>query len=54
MRIVNIQTIIPDSLMPPFYKNPAELNRVAEKYKGRTILTAQEVEDVVAYLMTLK
>jgi L-cysteine S-thiosulfotransferase len=54
MRVVNIQTLDPSSLMPPMYKNPAELNRVAKKFQGKTILTAQEVEDVVAYLMTLK
>ncbi len=54
MRIVNIQEMYPNSLMPPMYKNPAELKQVAKKFQGRTILTAQEVEDVVAYLMTLK
>lgn len=54
MRIVNIQELIPSSLMPPMYKNPAELTQVAKKFQGKTILTAQEVEDVVAYLMTVK
>ncbi len=53
-RVVNIQNMNADSVMPPFYKNPDELSRVVEKYRGRTILTAQEVEDVVAYLSTLK
>jgi L-cysteine S-thiosulfotransferase len=53
-RIINIQAINPRSLMPPFYKKPEQLNRVVEQYQGRTILTAQEVEDVVAYLTTLK
>jgi sulfur-oxidizing protein SoxX len=54
LRIVNIQEVLSDSLMPPMYKNPAELTHVAKKFQGRTVLTAQEVEDVVAYLMTLK
>lgn len=54
MRVVNIQAVMGDSLMPPFYMKPEQLNRVVEKYQGHTILTAQEVEDVVAYLMTLK
>jgi L-cysteine S-thiosulfotransferase len=54
LRVVNIQEVLPDSLMPPMYKNPAELTQVAKKFQGRTVLTAQEVEDVVAYLMTLK
>lgn len=54
LRVVNIQEMNTDSLMPPFYKKPSELSRVVEKFQGRTILTAQEVEDVVAYLSTLK
>lgn len=54
LRIVNIQELNPYSLMPPMYKNPAELKQVATKFRGQTILTTQEVEDVVAYLMTLK
>jgi sulfur-oxidizing protein SoxX len=54
LRIVNMQEINPGTLMPPFYKHPDQFNRVSKQYQGRTILTAQEVEDVVAYLMTLK
>jgi hypothetical protein len=30
------------------------LYRVLERYRGRPILTAQQVEDVVAYLLTLR
>lgn len=54
LRIVNMQEINPGTLMPPFYKHPDQFSRVSKQYQGRTILTAQEVEDVVAYLMTLK
>jgi len=54
LRVVNMQELNPGTLMPPFYKNPDQFNRVSKKFKGRTILTAQEIEDVVAYLMTLK
>ncbi len=54
MRIVNIQDVLADSLMPPFYAKPDKLSRVVDKYRGQTVLTAQEVEDVVAYLTTLK
>ncbi len=54
LRIVNMQELNPGTLMPPFYKHPDQFNRVSKKYQGRTILTVQEVEDVVAYLMTLK
>lgn len=54
LRIVNMQLLNPATVMPPFYKHPDQLNRVSKQYQGRTILTAQEVEDVVAYLLTLK
>ncbi|WP_206454809.1 sulfur oxidation c-type cytochrome SoxX [Aurantimonas marina] len=40
------------TVMPGFYTLDVGVN-VAEKFKGKTILTAQEVEDVVAYLGTL-
>ena len=41
------------TVMPGFYSLNVGIN-VAEDFKGKTILTAEEVEDVVAYLMTLK
>ncbi len=51
--IVNAKMVFEDTIMPAFYRVDG-LNRVLEKFQGKTILTAQEVEDVVAYLMTLK
>lgn len=42
----------PETIMPAFYRDSG-FNRVAKKFEGKTILTAQQVEDVVAYLMTL-
>ena len=39
--------------MPGFYSLNVGAN-VAEKFAGKTILTAQQVEDIVAYLSTLK
>jgi sulfur-oxidizing protein SoxA len=39
--------------MPAYYKVEG-LPRVLEPYRGKPILTAQEIEDVVAYLLTLK
>ena len=41
------------TLMPGFYR-VSGMNRVADKFAGKTILSAQQMEDVVAYLMTLK
>lgn len=41
------------TVMPGFYSLDVGVN-VAEAQKGKTILTAQQIEDVVAYLATLK
>lgn len=54
VRIVDIKQINPSSLMPSFYKHPDKLAHVSKDFAGKTVLTAQEVEDVVAYLKTLK
>lgn len=51
-QIVNSKVANPMTIMPAFYRT-AGLNRVPEKFGG-TILTAQQVEDIVAYLGTLK
>jgi sulfur-oxidizing protein SoxX len=53
LRIVDPKVLFPDTIMPSFHKKEG-LNRVAKAWEGKTILTAQEVEDVVAYLSTLK
>ncbi len=53
LRVVNEQRINPNTIMPALYKRPGEYHRPHPAYKT-TVLTAQEVEDVVAYLMTLK
>lgn len=42
-----------ETLMPGFY-TLAGGARVADKFEGKTILSAQQVEDVIAYLQTLK
>lgn len=54
MRVVDEQRINPFTIMPGFYRDPRRANRVAADYWGKTFLTAQQVEDVVAYLVTLK
>jgi sulfur-oxidizing protein SoxX len=53
LRLVDPQAINPETVMPAYYKIEG-LYRVLEPYQGVPILTAQQIEDVVAYLLTLK
>jgi sulfur-oxidizing protein SoxX len=51
-RIVNAAHFNPQTIMPAYYQT-SHLNRVAPKFAGQTILTGQEIEDVIAFLGTL-
>ena len=53
LRVVDSKVLNPDTIMPAFYKKDG-LHRVMKNFKGKSILTAQQVEDIVAYLATLK
>ncbi len=53
LRIVNPKYSNPDTIMPAFYRTEG-LHMVQKKWQGKPMLTAEEVEDIVAYLMTLK
>lgn len=53
LRVVNPKVLNPETSMPAFYR-AAGLHRVAKSFQGKTIVSAQEVEDIVAYLLTLK
>jgi L-cysteine S-thiosulfotransferase len=52
-RIVDPRVLSPDTVMPPYFVTTG-LTRVQTAYVGKTILSAQEVEDVVAYLASLE
>ncbi len=52
LRMVDPKTITPETVMPAYYKVEG-LHRVLDRYRGKPILTAQQVEDVIAYLLTL-
>lgn len=54
LRVVDTRHINPMSIMPGFYRDPRLINRPAIAYRGKTFLSAQQVEDVIAYLVTLK
>ena len=53
LQVVNPKAINPDTIMPAFYKKEG-FHRVLKKFDGKSILTAQQVEDLLAYLATLK
>lgn len=53
LRVVDPKRLNPASVMPAYHRTE-RLHRVLKEYRGKPILTEQEVEDVVAYLMTLK
>jgi sulfur-oxidizing protein SoxX len=53
LRIVDARSLNPDTIMPPYYRTE-RLERVAAAWRGKPILTAAQIEDVVAYLATLK
>ncbi len=53
LRIVDASKLNPQTTMPPFYRVD-HLRRVPAAYRDKPVLTAAQVEDVVAYLMTLR
>lgn len=53
LRLVDGTKINPETMMPSFYRIEG-LNRVLPNFRGKPVLTAEQVEDVVAYLLTLK
>jgi sulfur-oxidizing protein SoxX len=53
LRLVDAARINPATIMPSYYRVDG-LTRVAQNYRGKPVLTAEQVEDVVAYLKTLR
>jgi len=53
LRVADSTRVNPNTPMPAYYRTEG-LTQVAAAYRGRPILSAQQVEDVVAYLATLK
>lgn len=53
LRIVDSMRLNRDTIMPSYYRVDG-FNDVAEPWRGQTVLTAQQVEDTVAYLLTLR
>ena len=53
LRLIDQSRLNADTVMPPYYRVEG-LTDVAAEYRGRPALDAQEIEDVGAYLVTLK
>ncbi len=53
LRLVDATRLNPATIMPSYYRVDG-LTRVAQNYRGKPVLTAEQIEDVVAYLTTLK
>jgi sulfur-oxidizing protein SoxX len=53
LRIVDPRRFRPDTIMPSYYRVDG-LNRVAPTFVGKPVLSAEQIEDVVAYLTTLR
>ena len=52
LRIVDASRFNPATIMPPYYRIDG-LDRVAPAFQGKPVLSAGQIEDVIAYLLTL-
>jgi sulfur-oxidizing protein SoxX len=53
LRVVDPSRLNPETIMPAYYRTEG-LTRVAPAFRGKPVLTAEQIEDIVAYLMTLR
>lgn len=52
-RLVDPSKTNTNTIMPAYFRID-HLQRVAPPFAGKTVLSAQEIEDVIAYLLTIK
>ncbi len=53
LRLVDSARLNPQTIMPAYFRTEG-LTEVAAAYRGKPILSAREIEDLIAYLSTLK
>lgn len=53
IRVTDARQVNPETMMPP-YGSTKNLHRVAKQFESKPILDPGEIEDVVAWLMTLR
>ena len=53
IRLINAKIINPQTIMPAYFKI-IDYPRTPNKYLGKTILSAEEVEHLVEYLYSMK
>jgi sulfur-oxidizing protein SoxX len=53
LRVVDASRLNPATIMPPFYRVEG-LTQVGRAWLGKPILSAEQIEDVVAFLATLR
>ena len=53
LRIIDARRINPETIMPPYYSIES-LHGVERHHVGKPILSPQDVEDLIAYLATLR
>lgn len=53
LRLVDASRFNPETIMPSYYRNDAMI-RVGRNFAGKPILSAAEIEDIVAFLVTLR
>lgn len=52
LRIVDYDAYRPGTTMPSYFRTH-DLRQVGQNYAGQTVLSAQDIEDIITYLMTL-
>ena len=53
LRLVDASRLNPATIMPSYYRTD-NLVRVGAAWRGKPILSAEQIEDIVAYLTTLR